>query len=279
MTQVARGGEMRGHGGAGGAPARADLGPDIGGGEKSEDLFVFTVKNVSIKKGQRMVLPVSQFKIDYKDTFVLNIPYLPPPELRRTTNDPQIAEMLKLLNAPKVMHNIRLTNSSDQPLTTAPALIVKEDKVLAQGMMTYTARGADVDLAVTTAIDVKVKKTDKEVKRTPNAATFNGESFFRIEIGSGISLTSFRNQPIEVEVTRYVLGNLGEVSEGGKTDLVNLLEDDDYHGAWSRPAWWGYYSWPHWWSHFNTVGRVTWTAKLEPGKTADLNYSWHYYWR
>ena len=159
MTQVARGGEMRG-GGGGIAQPRADLGPDIGGGEKSEDLFLFTVKNVTLKKGQRMVLPVSQFKLDYKDAFVLNIPYAPPPELRRSSNDAQVAELLKLMNAPKVIHNIRLTNSSDQPLTTAPALIVKDDKVLAQGMMTYTARGASVDIAVTAAIDVKVKKTD-----------------------------------------------------------------------------------------------------------------------
>ena len=76
-----------------------------------------------------------------------------------------------------------------------------------------------------------------------------------------------------------MLGNLGEVSEGGKADMVNLLEDDDYHGALARPIWWGYYSWPYWWSHFNSVGRVTWTAKLEPGKSVDLTYSWHYYWR
>ena len=54
MTQVARGGEMRG-GGGGIAQPRADLGPDIGGGEKSEDLFLFTVKNVTLKKGASMV--------------------------------------------------------------------------------------------------------------------------------------------------------------------------------------------------------------------------------
>src|SRR5258708_17699779 len=100
MAQVARGGEMGGHAG-GIAQPRADLGPDIGGGEKSEDLFLFTVKNVTLKKGQRMVLPVSQFKLDCKDAFVLNIPYAPPPELRRSSNDAQVAELLKLMNAPK----------------------------------------------------------------------------------------------------------------------------------------------------------------------------------
>src|SRR5262249_6684252 len=68
MTQVARGGEVRhgkggGPGGGGGAAAPADLGPELGGGSQSEDLFVFTVKNVTLAKGQRMVLPVAQFTL------------------------------------------------------------------------------------------------------------------------------------------------------------------------------------------------------------------------
>jgi hypothetical protein len=278
MTQTARMGEVRQAAPGGGGP-RADLGPDIGGGEKNEDLFVFTVKNVTLKKGQRMVLPVSQFKLDYKDVFVLNVPYGPPPELRRTISDPNVAEMLRLLHAPKVVHNVRLTNSSDQPLTTAPALIVKDGKVMAQGMMTYAARGATVDLAVTTAIDIKVKKTDKETKRTPNAATFNGETFFRADIGGSISLTNFRNQPVEIEIVRYVLGNVDEANEEGKVEVVNQLEDDSYLSSSTRPVWWSYYSWPYWWGHFNGIGRIAWNRRLEPGKSVDLGYTWHYYWR
>jgi hypothetical protein len=45
------------------------------------------------------------------------------------------------------------------------------------------------------------------------------------------------------------------------------------------PQWWSWYNWPSWWRHFNGVGKVTWTVKLEPGKSVDLKYTWHYYWR
>ncbi len=226
-----------------------------------------------------MVLPVSQFTLNYKDVYVLNVPYGPPPELRRTTSDQRVAEMLKLLHAPKVNHNVRLVNNSDQPLTTAPALILKNGKVMAQGMMTYTARGAAVDLTVTTAIDIKVKKNDKETKRTPNAATFNNEVFFRVDVAGSISLTNYRKEAAEIEVVRYVLGNVGEANENGKVEMVNLLEDDDYLPQGSRPDWWGYYSWPYWWSHLNGIGRIVWNIKLEPGKSVDLTYTWNYYWR
>ena len=186
---------------------------------------------------------------------------------------------MKLMSAPKVQHKIRLTNGNTQPFTTAPALILKDGKVLSQGMMTYASKGGKVDLALTTAIDIRVKKKDKESKRTPNAQEFNGNQFWRIDIASSLELINESAKPVEVEVTRHVLGNLDKASDGVKAEMVNLLEDDDGPNGSSRPAWWGHYSWPAWWGHFNGVGRLTWTAKLEPGKGSEQSYSWYYYWR
>ena len=44
-----------------------ELGPEIGDAGKSEDLFVFTVPHVSLKRGERMVLPIAEFTLPYKD--------------------------------------------------------------------------------------------------------------------------------------------------------------------------------------------------------------------
>ena len=60
---------------------------------------------------------------------------------------------------PKVMHKVRVFNKTEQPFTTAPALLIREGRAIGQSMMTYTARGAAVDIPVTTAVDIKVKKT------------------------------------------------------------------------------------------------------------------------
>jgi hypothetical protein len=46
-----------------------------------------------------------------------------------------------------------------------------------------------------------------------------------------------------------------------------------------QPLWWGWYNWPGWWRHFNGIGRITWTVKLDPGKSTTLSYKWHYFWR
>ncbi|MEI8242593.1 MAG: hypothetical protein WCI17_04940 [bacterium] len=256
-----------------------DLGPEIAGAGKNEDQFIYTVKHVTLRKGQRMVLPIGEFTLKYRDVFALEIPYAPPPEVWRNFDNNRQAELARLVGAPKVLHKIRLANSSGMPLTTAPALILRDDRVLAQGLMTYASPGAETDLDITTSVDIRVKKTDNETRRTPNATSWQGDPYGRIDLKGSISLTNFRKDAIEVEVVRHVLGNV-DAAEGGVVEMVNIFEDNSFARApGAAPSWWGWYSWPWWWNHFNGVGRITWTVKLEPNKPLDLSYTWNYYWR
>ena len=157
--------------------AAHDLGPEVGGSEKSEDLFIFTLRHVTLKKGQRMVVPVTSFDLKYQDVFTVDIGFTPPPEVWRGFNNQQQAEIAKLFRAPKAMHKIRLTNNSKYPITTAPALILKSGQVLGQGMTTYTSIGGSLDLPITTAVDILVKKSDKETGRDHNAANWEGITY------------------------------------------------------------------------------------------------------
>jgi hypothetical protein len=257
------------------APIR-NLGPEIGPTEKSEDLFLFTVKNVTLKRGQRMVIPVAELTLKYRDVYTLEVPVAPPAEIRPTINEQQ-AEILRLQMAPKILHKIRMTNKSAFPLTTAPALIVSGERVIAQGMMTYTAVGGETDLNLTTAVDVRVKKEEKETQRTPNAAQWRNTSFSRVDLNGVLSITNYRSEPIELEVTRLVMGKVDRADNGGAISMINLVEERGLYAGYPG-AWWAGYSWPWWWSHFNGIGRITWKRKLEAGKSLNLTYDWHYYW-
>jgi len=282
MSQVASNtaGYLESRSRAAAAPA-ADLGPEIAGSQGTEDLFIFTVKHVSLKKGQRMVIPVQEFTLTYKDVYTLDIPFTPPPEVWRQLGGNQQNELARLMARPTVMHKIRLNNKSAFPLTTAPALIIRDNQVLAQGMMTYTAKGAETDLAITTAVDVGVKKTDKETDRVPNAVQWQKNQFMRVDLAGVLKLTNYRTEAIDLEVTRYVLGNVGKADHDGSVSMVNLFEDGQYSPGASQPSWWGWYNWPYWWNHFNGVGKIEWKLKLEPGadKAVELNYTWNYYWQ
>src|SRR5262249_54991636 len=144
----------------------------------------------------------------------------------------------------KVIHKLRLANSSKYPLTTAPALLVRDGKVLGQGLMTYTASGGAAELTVTTAVDVQAKRTDREIKRTPNAHEESGVSYSRIDLSGKISLVSHHSKPIEIEVARYVLGTVDRVDHDAKIEKLNPFENGEYLATTDLPMWWSWYNWP-----------------------------------
>jgi hypothetical protein len=273
MTQQGRMGEYRAGEGQDAA------GPELPEGAKNEDLFVFSLKHITLKKNERMVVPLAEYTLPYRDVFTLELPFAPPPEVRGNVNSSQQQELAHLMNAPKVMHKVRFTNKSAQPLTTAPALILRDGRVLSQGMMTYTAPGAETDLSVTTAVDLAVKKSDLETGRTPNALQHDNNSFTRINLKGTIKVTNHRGQPVYLEVTRHVLGTVSDAGQQGAVEKVNVFENGDYVGAGDYPAWWNWYGWPSWWHHVNGISRVTWKTTLEAGKNIELDYGWHYFWR
>lgn len=124
---------------------------------------------------------------------------------------------------------------------------------------------------MTTAVDIRVSRSDAETRRTPNAETWQTEQYGRVDLAGKISLCSYRKDALQVEVTRHVPGVVDAAAAAGATiTRLNVFEDSAF--APSR----GY---PDWWRHFNGLSDVSWTVKLEPRKDVNLSYQWHYFWR
>ena len=272
MSQTARMGEVRD---AGQPITPADV-PEIEEQGKSEDLFVFKVANVTLKKGARMVLPVSEFTLPYKDVYTLELPYALPPEVRGQASQSAEAEIARALAAPKAEHKLRMTNTSEYPLTTAPALIMRDGRVLAQGMMTYTAIKAVTDLKLTTAVDIKVKRSETETGRTPDALTVSTDRYGRADLAGKVILTNYGEKEAAIEVRRYIVGHVGKADSGGVAENLDLYSDE---GVAATDPWRHWLPWPGWWRQVNGVGRFTWTVHVPPGKSVELGYTWHYFWR
>lgn len=253
-----------------------DSSPEVASADREEDLFVFTVKGVTLKVGERMVLPVAEYDLAYRDVYVLDLPFAPPMEVPASVNETQQRQLARLLGAPRFTHVLRLSNSSRQPLTTAPALIATADRVLGQGVMGYTAPGGECDLALTTAGDIKVTKRDRETERVPGGLTVDGSSYLRVSLQGNIAINNLRDQAVDIEVTRSVLGHADSAGQNGRAEMVNAYEEGD---AVAQPAWWGWYGWPGWWNAVNGVGQFTWKARIDAGQKFALTYAWHYFWR
>ena len=254
-----------------------ELGEAATAGEQREDLFSFTLNDVSLRRGERMVVPVAETTVAYEDVYVVDVPMAPPPEVREIARDDQARAHIRELLTPHAKHVLRITNSGDAPLTTAPALVFANGRVLAQGLMTYTARGAKVDLPVTTAVNLDVRRSEKETGRTPNAVKLRNDQFHRVDLEGAITLTSRLDRAVDVEVARHVIGGVDSADHDGDVAMVNLHEEPA--AAASHPDWMSSWDWPWWWHRLNGIGRIRWRLRLEPGQTVALGYRWHYLWQ
>jgi hypothetical protein len=271
------------------ATAQAEAASDqttVDGGSKSEDLYVFAVKHVSLKKGERMVVPVLEAEVAYDDLYTLDIPITPPPEVQCTNPGAYRANVAdghsgtQAADSLKFLHKVRLKNTLPQPFTTAPALLVENSQgkevILAQSLMTYAAQGSASDLTVTTAVDLKAVKHENEVGRQDSATTWLNNKYARINVEGGITITNYGVKAVKIEVNRRVLGQVDTVSGNGSMQMLNALNEA---ASSPLPIWWGYYSWPGWWTQMNGMGKYTFQADLAPRQKAECSYKWHYFWR
>jgi hypothetical protein len=246
-------------------------------GQKEQDLYVFTVEHVTLKKGERMVLPILAKTVAWTDVYTLDLPLEPPHESWHNFQH-RPDELARLMAAPKVMHEVRLQNPGPAPFTTAPALVLQHGRVLAQGTMTYTPPGHGCDLELTTAIDLLVDRDDEETGRQHNAERWNDTSFLRVDLQGHVRIRNRRGEPVQVEIRRVVFGKLDEVLGDGKGRQLGLHDDDGAPRS-ARPSWRSYpWLWSWWAVAMNGIGEARWTVAIDPGKEADVCCTWHYFW-
>ena len=240
----------------------------VTGTERSEDLYLFHVDHIRLKQNEVMTLPIVDYTLPYKDIYTLDLPFLPPADVRQYIDSNIWQQNAK--EGPKVIHKIRLTNSNAAPLTTAPVLFFRGPQVIAQSTMTYASSGANADVDLTQAVDVKATHNEEETSRTPNAAKWNGDDYGLVNMTGHISVTNYKNQDVDVEVNRNVFGTTYLADNGGVITKGDPLEGDVPGIASS------YYGW---WYHFNSVSRVAWKLHLKPKQCLELSYKWKYYYR
>ncbi len=250
--------------------------PTVADGAATEDLFVFTLKDVTLKKGERLVVPVRSFDLSYRDVYKLEVPFAPPTDVRQGLQAERVIELARQLAAPKARHVLRLQNGMEAPLTTAPALVLLQGRVLAQARLSYASKGREVDLEINPAIDVRVESEEHEVKRSAGPFRLGDDNYGRVDVGGSITLWNGKPVPVVIEVSRRVLGLSDDVGQGGSKRQLDLVQA--WYGS-AQPGWWGWWNWPHWWFVHNGFGEFRWQVELAAGATTKLESSWHYFWR
>lgn len=257
-------------------------GPVEGGGavlaeeSRGENQFLFSIPSLSLRKGDRATVPLKRFVLPVQTAYSLSIPLVPPPDLIRDTKGDKRLELERILRSPITQQSLRFTNSSDAPITTAPATVFKNGQAVAQGMTRYTAVGAEGEIPLNVAVDMACAAEMEETGRSQNVMRFGGNDFGRVDLRGSMRITNRKSERVRIEVRRDLPGRAEFCSHDGRIVALNSLEE-----AWLNTPeihWWRWGAWPWWYGSVNPISRISWTIELAPGESTNLTFAWSYHY-
>jgi hypothetical protein len=186
-------------------------------------LFLYEGKQVDLKKGERMSMKLFSLTVPCSEVFEWTIEDGGNQTDSSTTAPSQIN---------RIWYGLKLKNTTGMPWTTAPAVAFYDWKPIGQNLMTFTPNGSDNVLRITTATEVVGKHEVEELERLPKQIREYGKmiSYELVTLEGKILLQNKRKQPVDVVLTRNIVGGIVSVSDAGKLskDGTNLQALNPY---------------------------------------------------
>lgn len=229
----------------------------------SQDLFIYNLPKLKLKKGERAAVPIFAAKAPYRDVFTWDV------QIKRT--DIAAAPAGKGVASPlqiernEVWRQIELTNTTKLPWTTGAAMIMEGNQPLAQEMLTYTSNGDRVRIPVTIAVDVRGTHSEEEVGRELRALQWRNNQYALINQRASLSVCNHKSDTIDMEISMQFGGKADKASDEGTISLAPYRDADwrDYQG--DRAV--------------NNSSKVRWKATLKPGQIFAPTVDYHFYTR
>ena len=214
-----------------------DLGKALGnlpqlGSAAATDYTVYTRKDLTLRRGEKAIITLLKRKITYSHVYRWS-----PPE--------------------RMQHSLVLHNRTDTAWTTGPCLAVSGDRPLTEDLIKYTPVQGNVELPVTTAINIAHDKIEQETERKLKAYHVSGSAYFDLVTLEGkLQLKNFEQRSVHLVITNPVPGKPITANADGKTTLdPTKLKLDERQGV------------------------VRWDLTLKPGEELTLRYEYERYVR
>ncbi len=184
-------------------------------GSAEEDLFFYPLDGVTLKKGERGYFPIFADEIPYEHIYTLALPEVIQPDVYIHQRGAQPTP------DPVVWHTLKLENESSSPWTTAPAMTMKNGRILGQDVLKYTPRGATNDLKITQAVAVKAEHNEYEIERS-NSQRFGSVNYVNVSVKGEVRVINYKDGPIELEIEKIVTGQV--VDATGVSEVNKLVK-------------------------------------------------------
>ena len=217
-------------------------------GQTAEDLFLYPLPRVSLKKGETATLPLFSADMPYRHLYTWRIGDHLDGDPARPRGDGRSDE--------EVWHTCRLVNAARMPLTTAAAEFVKDGQFVGQDTCFYTAAGSEASIRINRAMNVQADETEVEIERKRNAANFYGYGYDQVKLTGELKVRNRLDKPIKLEITKELSGEVLDKSDSAQdVQTARGLKQ------------------------VNPKHVLTWTLELKPDEERKITYSYQLYVR
>lgn len=220
-------------------------------GTFQEDLFYYARKHLSLKKGERGYYTIFSQTVPYSHIYEWDIPDT---LNRESTSSRSQGEMPKETEA--VWHSIKLKNTTQLPWTTAAAITLQQNYPLGQDTLSYTSVGAESNLKITLATDIKAQKKEYETERVRKEETILGGYYDLVTVKGELKVTNYKAKDVTLKITKCVTGEVLKTSPEGTVNVV----------AEGLKA-------------INANSVITWNLDLKPKEEKEISYTYRVYIR
>jgi hypothetical protein len=195
----------------------------------AEQLYLYQTNQLNLKKGERATMRLFSLTVPCSEVFEWTINDVKDAQTRYMSSsysnqNEQINSLQDL--STKIWYALKLKNTTGMPWTTAPAISFRDWKPLGQDMLKFTAIGGEEVLRVTPATEVAGTHKLEEKSRAQEKLRWNGSDyeFDLVTVEGTIKLRNVKKQPIELVLTRNLVGEVVSASDTNKIikDGLNL---------------------------------------------------------
>ena len=181
----------------------------------TDDLHLYEFKNVLLQKKERLMLPIFDIEIPYKDVYHCKINALHSGSTYSGYNETKQFE--------DVWHSVEFENISNFVWTTAPIVITKgqhEQQFVGQDTLTYTLKGSTTFVNLTKALDVRVQLDEKIINTNQKRFTFLSYNYQTDNIEGKIAVMNYKSEEVVVVINISIMGKMSDYSVKPKKDAV-----------------------------------------------------------
>jgi hypothetical protein len=221
--------------------AQQMMAPPPPGGEvilAHEETWLYGPAEVSLARGERMILPLGKGSIPAKLVYYWEVPN--PPSADASVNTVRLAAAL--------------TNTLDFPLTTGPMLITKDGRPLGQGAIRYTHQGEKTIVPFSLGSGVLCSGFEQEAGRDRASLRLGDTKYDKVSIKGTLQIRNALARDATVHVKRELSGKLRTASDDGKVE-------ERLASAWDP----------------NPTSTVRWVLEVGKGATREISYQYDYF--